>query len=225
MWGWTVDPDTPTKSIPVHVYVERSDGVRTFHELTADHSRPDVPAEIPEYGSIVGFEQVFRGLPAGPVTVEVYAIDSSDPKCQLADVCDHTHLDTRTVNVTGPAAPPPPPPDAANPTGTFDHLEARGGGSVGLWGWTFDRDTPTAAIPVHLYITGSDGVRRPYELTANQSRPDVASAYPGVGDRHGYSTVIGGLPRGSAKVEVYGIDPSGKADDHSTLGTLWVTVT
>ena len=108
MWGWTVDPDTPTNSIPVHVYVERSDGVRTFHELTADHSRPDVPAEIPQYGSNVGFEQVFRGLPAGPVTVEVYAIDSSDPKCQLADVCDHTHLDTRTVNVTGPAAPSPP---------------------------------------------------------------------------------------------------------------------
>ena len=101
----------------------------------------------------------------------------------------------------------------------------RGGGTVALWGWAFDRDTPTTSIPVHLYITGSDGVRRQYVLMASAGRPDVASAYPGVGDRHGFEAVIGGLPRGSARFDAYGIDSSGKAGDYSTLGSIWVRVT
>ena len=66
MAGWTVDPDTPTTSIPVHVYLKTPDGTRTFYELMADHSRPDVPQVHSEYGSNLGFEYVFGSLPTVP---------------------------------------------------------------------------------------------------------------------------------------------------------------
>ena len=115
--------------------------------------------------------------------------------------------------------------DAHNPFGRFDSLAARGGGAIGLYGWAMDPDQRTAAIAVHVYVTASNGVRTYHPDVANGYRPDVGSAYPGYGNNHGWDTVIGGLPRGSTKVEVYGIDASGVSGGHTLLGTRWVTVT
>jgi hypothetical protein len=117
VWGWAVDPDTPTTSIPVHLYVTAAGGVRTYHPMMADRSRPDVPLVYPEYGADVGFEAVFDGLPAGTAKIEAYAIDSSDPRCEQADVCDYTHLGTLSVTVTT-GAPPAPPVTTHAPPGT-----------------------------------------------------------------------------------------------------------
>lgn len=116
LWGWAVDPDTPTTSIPVHVYVTTADGETTYHELMADHSRPDVPKVHPQYGSKVGFEHIFGGLPAGPVTVQVFAIDSSDPRCQRADVCNYTDLGSVSGEVVVTPATTQPPATTAPPT-------------------------------------------------------------------------------------------------------------
>ncbi|OZB81465.1 MAG: hypothetical protein B7X32_16755 [Microbacterium sp. 13-71-7] len=55
-------------------------------------------------------------------------------------------------------------------------------------GWAIDPDT-SSPIAVHFYIDGV-GVAK----TADQSRPDVAAAYPGSGDKHGFSAMI---PAGS----------------------------
>ncbi len=118
------------------------------------------------------------------------------------------------------------PVDRDEPVGYFDVATARGGGRIGLYGWTLDWDTPTRSNVVHVYVTASNGVRKLYILNANTSRPDVGQAYPGVGNNHGWEVVVGGLPRGSTKIEAYGIDTSNRPNDYTQLvGTHWVNVT
>ena len=117
-------------------------------------------------------------------------------------------------------------PDAAQPIGTLDSATARGGGAIGFYGWAVDPDTPTRSIDVHVYVTKSNGSRvGPYVLLANHNRPDVAAVYPAYGAAHGYEMVLGGLPGGSTKVEVYGIDSSNTPGDYRLIGTRWVNVT
>ncbi len=117
------------------------------------------------------------------------------------------------------------PGDSFQPVGRFDHASARGGGRIGLYGWTFDRDTATSPTLVHVYVTASNGVRTLHVLNGNTSRPDVGQAYPGVGNNHGWEAVIGGLPRGSTMIQAYGIDTSNRPNDYIELGTRWVNVT
>ena len=54
-------------------------------------------------------------------------------------------------------------------------------GTLTVRGWTFDPDTP-ASIDVHIYVGGKLAT----VTRANQSRPDVAAAYPGRSAEHGY---------------------------------------
>ena len=86
-----------------------------------------------------------------------------------------------------------------------------------IFGWAFDRSLPSKSIEVHIYIDNGlwTGV------TANDSRPDVGSAFPGAGNNHGYSI---GTPSSikdgqSHKVEAYaiGIDNSGNKDNANPL--------
>jgi murein DD-endopeptidase MepM/ murein hydrolase activator NlpD len=301
LYGWAVDPDTPTTPISVHVYVTGSDGARRpVQVLMADESRPDLPDHHPTYGDLHGYSTVIGGLPAGSTSVDVYGIDSS------GNPDDYAHIGTKTIDVTSGAAPttlpapaptpapttapattptapsppetapppttspptttpvtatpnPPPPTapptttpvttappvttvpapttappttapgtppetDGADPVGVFDRLDRWGKGTIGIYGWAADPDTPTVAITVHLDVTTSDGQRRQHVLTANHSRPDIAGAYPEYGPDHGWDTVLTGLPSGSVKVDVFAVDSSGSADDHTHLGTRWIVI-
>ncbi len=142
-----------------------------------------------------------------------------------AGVNPHPYLKAVEKNVCTSSAPAPGVPDAYQPIGMFDHLDARGGGKIGLWGWAMDPDTKTKAIPVHVVVWGSDGVKRgPYVRTANQHRPDVGSAYPGYGNYHGYADVFGPFPKGSTKVQVFAIDSSNTANDYKSIGVKWINV-
>jgi hypothetical protein len=116
--------------------------------------------------------------------------------------------------------------DARQPVGHLDHASVRDAGSIGFYGWTVDPDTPTRSIQVHVYITRSNGTRTgPIVLAANHTRSDVGAVHPNYGSNHGYEMVLDGLPRGSTKVEAYGIDSSGRSNDYSYLGGKWVSVT
>jgi hypothetical protein len=72
-------------------------------------------------------------------------------------------------------------------------------GVITVSGWTFDPDT-AASIPADVYVDGV-GVR----WQADRSRSDVAAAYPGKGDRHGFSGTVNVSP-GVHQVCVFGID-------------------
>jgi hypothetical protein len=71
-----------------------------------------------------------------------------------------------------------------SPVGHLDMVSAAGG-HVRLGGWTFDPDSPGTVLTAYVSI---DGART--AITANESRPDVASAYPAAGALHGFSAIM-----------------------------------
>lgn len=70
------------------------------------------------------------------------------------------------------------------PKGYFDFL-GKSGSNVIASGWAFDPDAPNDSISVHLYIDGGYAT----SVTANQSRPDVNSAY-GISGNHGFTIIV-----------------------------------
>jgi hypothetical protein len=57
-------------------------------------------------------------------------------------------------------------------------------GGVAVGGWAFDPDTGAASVQVRV-----DG-GAPVTLATTASRPDVAAAYPGRGDAHGFTALV-----------------------------------
>ena len=104
------------------------------------------------------------------------------------------------------------------PKGALGEVTAKPG-SVTVSGWALDPDT-VSPIAVHVYL-GSSGTA----LTANTSRPGVASYYPAYGALHGFDAVI---PASAAtlgatvNVCAYGIDTTGA--ENTLLGCKSVSL-
>jgi hypothetical protein len=94
------------------------------------------------------------------------------------------------------------PTGDVRPVGAVDELTA-GIESVRVRGWALDPRT-SDSIQVRVYV-GSVGT----PLNADQSRPDVARAFPGKGDKHGFDYTIAAAP-GAADVCVYAVGPGEK---------------
>lgn len=191
--GWVIDPDT-NGPVTVHVYV---DG-RITAALTADQPRPDLTVPFPTFGPNHGFSGTLTGLSGGSHTVCTYGIN--------VGAGGNTTLGCASVLV---------------PTGSpFGNLEAvsAGAGSILVKGWAIDPDV-VAPIPVHVYVDGvGAGVG-----AADQTRTDVAAAFPVYGAAHGFSLLVGGALRpGPHSVCVYGINTGGGAN--ATIGCATVTV-
>jgi hypothetical protein len=88
-------------------------------------------------------------------------------------------------------------------------------GGVQVAGWAVDPDT-ASPIEIHAYV---DGTGTPF--TADVPRPDVGGAFPGYGDRHGFSRTISTGP-GSHQVCLYAIDVG--VGDNVSLGCRDVVV-
>ncbi|WP_240658588.1 hypothetical protein [Microbacterium sp. CPCC 204701] len=192
--GWAIDPNV-TGPIPVHVYVN---GVGKAH--MANVSRPDVAAAHPGYGDRHGF---VVQVPAsrGTHQVCVYAIDDAGGT--------NPTLGCRSVTISAPA-----PTVNRAPIGNFESVGVSSG-TLTIAGWAIDPNV-TGPIEVHVYVNGAG---RGY--TADVSRPDVAAAYPGYGDRHGFVVQVP-ASTGTHQVCAYAIDTGGGANP--TLGCRSVTV-
>lgn len=161
--------------------------------LSADGVRPDVAAAFPAYGANHGYTTQLSAEP-GNHTVCVYAINTGPG--------NNAQLTCQSVRVSAP------------PIGSFDSLTPQTTGAIAS-GWALDPDS-NGSIAVHIYV---DGVGASY--AADQSRPDVAAAFPGKGADHGFSAVLSLTP-GLHHVCAYGIDAEGASN--STLGCRDVTV-
>ncbi len=146
----------------------------------ADQSRPDVAAAYPGKGGSHGFSGSVNVSP-GSHQVCVFGIDSVGGP--------NTLLNCQTVTNDVPI-------------GVVDAVGVTSPGVISVAGWALDPNT-SASIPVHVYV---DGVGVPWE--ANQFRPDIAAAYPGKGDRHGFSGSVM-VASGSHRVCAYAIDSVG----------------
>ena len=150
----------PDTAGPLNVHVY-VDGYWTG-QLTANLNRPDVGGAYPNYGSSHGF---FGYVPvgAGLHLVCVYAINQGMGTANTQLGCTYVR-NTPKGNL-----------DVATPTPN--------GTAVG--GWALGPDT-TGPIGVHLYFNG----RWAGSANASANRPDIGSAYPGMGSNHGFAAVV-----------------------------------
>ena len=169
--------------VDVHIYM---DG-RLVGQTTADQGRPDVEAAFPGFGSDHGFSASLNDVAAGSHTVCAYGI-SRGPGGNILLGCRVTEV-------------------LINPFGNVDSAKATTT-DLKMDGWAMDVYT-AGPIDVHIYIDGQ--LRK--AITADRSRPDVGSAYPGFGANHGFSTDIDNVVSGSHLVCAYGINtgPGGNA--------------
>jgi hypothetical protein len=91
---------------------------------------------------------------------------------------------------------------SASPEGRINSTSVEPGW-VTITGWALDQDTADP-ITVDLYVNG----RYFRNARADVSRPDVAEAFPGYGDKHGFNVRLN-LPPGEKEVCVYGINAGG----------------
>ena len=105
-----------------------------------------------------------------------------------------------------------------NPFGAYDNATSPGPGLARVAGWAIDPSSRTTSLAVHVYVDSA------YQgaYTADGSRPDVANAFPGSGDRHGYDLTFG-LPGGSHSVCVYAINIGG-GQENTGLGCKTLSV-
>jgi len=103
------------------------------------------------------------------------------------------------------------------PQGYSDFLKYSDG-SLSLGGWVFDRDNLSTNVTLHIYVgapAGSSDVFAVYEIIANKYRPDVAAAFPGVGNYTGYNVSIplNTTRTGSCDVYIYAINVGGGSNN------------
>jgi len=194
--GWTIDTDS-TAPIDVHIYV---DGVG-HSAATAGVHRGDLAAVFPQYGGAHGYD-VEIGLSRGVHQVCVYGINKA------STAGGNRLLGCRNVSVSL----------GADPIGSVDSVTNVPTG-LRFQGWTIDADT-TAPILAEVRVNGVPAGALP----ANVSRPDVAAAFPGYGQLHGFDLVIPLPEPGTHDVCVVGINAPGTPGVDRVLRCFDVTV-
>lgn len=89
------------------------------------------------------------------------------------------------------------------PIGNLDVVRV-GPGSLEVFGWAADRDVPSDAVTIHLYVDGGWAG----SLRADQARGDLAAAMPWAGAYHGWSARLA-VSRGAHQVCAFALDASG----------------
>jgi hypothetical protein len=170
------------------------DGRAPIGSLIADGDRQDVQRAYPGLGAAHGFDSTIA-VPQGTHSVCAYAINTGAGGNQL--------LGCRTITVN------------TNPIGALDTVAAHVGFAT-VRGWTLDPNS-TAPIQTHVYVDG----KLFRVLTADDARPDIAGAFPGYGEDHGYHSNLT-LPSGAHTVCTYGINTGPGAN--ATLGCTTVVL-
>lgn len=111
----------------------------------------------------------------------------------------------------------------------FGFLDAATGaaGALTVTGWAFDPNAYGTAATIHLYVGGpaGDANAQGFDLgPANQVRTDVAKAYPGTGNNHGFNKAVVTTKRGSQKVYLYALNVGGTHGDNALIGSATVTI-
>ena len=162
--------------------------------LTANGDRPDIAQAFPGYGNTHGFDSVIP-MNSGFHTVCAYSINIGGGENPL--------IGCRQVMIGG------------NPFGSFDLGTAVPGGAR-IAGWALDLQS-ARAVELHIYVDGAIAG----SFIANGDRPDIAQAFPGYGNAHGFDTTVAMSP-GFHTVCAYGINVG--AGDNSLVGCRWVMI-
>ncbi|MBO6177947.1 MAG: C40 family peptidase [Selenomonadaceae bacterium] len=102
--------------------------------------------------------------------------------------------------------------NAANPEGYFDLVQSDSPNQIRVKGWAFDRDNVNYKVRIHVYVGGGVGAKVPsYEIKADKYRPDVNRVHQGVGNNHGFDSVIkvDGAWTGNQTIHIYALNDVG----------------
>lgn len=114
-----------------------------------------------------------------------------------------------------------------SPQGAQDRAWTPTAGRISVTGWAFDPDVKTSAVTMSVTVGGLLGARTAerHELgTANWINPEVAAAYPGVGDHHGMYATFTTAKRGTQRVYLYAGNAKGTPGHRTLLGVKTVTI-
>ncbi|GAB2692460.1 twin-arginine translocation signal domain-containing protein [Thalassiella azotivora] len=192
--GWAFDPDRPSESVDVAVYVDGR-GISWF---PTDVDRPDVNSAFRVSGRH-GYDIEIE-VANGRHTIDVYGINAGPGS-------GNPLLARRVVEVNPGVAP----------LGHFDSAQTTGDGEVLLRGWAYDPDRPSEEISVAVYL---DGVGVAWFPTG-RSRPDVNRTFGITGD-HGFEIRLS-APPGVRTFRVHAINVGG-GTTNPVIGTRTVTV-
>lgn len=118
------------------------------------------------------------------------------------------------------------PAGVNDPRGSFDAVSSPRPGVIRVTGWAFDPDDVRASVNIHAYVggpAGSPGATGHDLGPATRDRPDVAAAYPGVGNQHGFDATVEARG-GTTAVYVYAINRAGTPGGNVLLGRRDVVV-
>jgi len=158
--GWAIDGDT-SSPINVDIYVNGAWTARTM----ADRTRNDVNNAYPGIGPAHGFSAQVP-IAAGSDVVCAYGINVGAGSTNPLIGCQTVFSGT------------------GSPFGNYEYVSYVGG-QAQVTGWAID---PDQASPVTVDVTVNG--KKVATAQANVSRPDVARAYPGYGDQHGFAVPV-----------------------------------
>jgi hypothetical protein len=203
--GWAFDTTLPTQSIPVDIYIDKPSGGTIGTEVTASTTRNDIASAFPGAGAAHGFSAQIPVNAPGTYRVCAFAIGTSVFGSGSA------LLDCRSVVA------------AAKPVmGSLDAVSASAS-QISVSGWSYDPSLVSQPNEVDVYVDQPGGTTVGYALQANASRPDVGTAFPGVGPNHGFSSQLPASRPGNYRACAYalGNNPLGQT---TALGCRTVSV-
>ncbi len=158
--GWAIDRDAPTAPVSMTITLDGA-----AHTVTANRSRSDIARAHPGTGTAHGFDIVLptsQGAHRVCATATNIGYGSNNSfGCRTATLNNNPMLGINYVHRNG----------------THDTLRVRG--------WAIDGDAPTSPVKITETIDG-----RAASFYADQTRDDVAKAYPGTGSTHGFARSV-----------------------------------
>jgi Domain of unknown function (DUF1906) len=123
---------------------------------------------------------------------------------------DNNYVDGATVGTTGPAVA------SEDPIGSFEIAGSPAPGQLRVGGWALDKNAPTQALAIRVYVGGRAGAPRAlaHELgaVASLSRPDIGARYRQAGPLHGFDSRFATTKSGPQPVCVYAVNTGPGAD-------------
>jgi hypothetical protein len=219
-----------TGTCPSGVVPDRYD-VRNVNTAALIQQKGATPVRDPASGEMTfSYVETFTGPPPAPATCQVTRtvwypdLDSMMAKAHLVGTYGISGIAQWALGMEDPAQWQPlrdyaaslPHPGGTDAVGAVEVVVPAAGGQVIVGGWAFD---PESDLPIQVAIT--TGAGRSVVL-ANGGRPDLASAYPGVGPYHGFGYPAAATRgRQSVCVEALGL---GNGAASTPLGCTTVTV-
>jgi SpoIID/LytB domain protein len=200
--GWTFDPNDPTAELQVRLADTGPSGATSDRTTAADRPRPDIGAAFPVAGSAHGFQQSW--LPSGRGTHRICAHASN-----IGNGPAESLLTCRWVTV-------------GDAFGTLDSVTGTPGW-ISARGWAIDPGAPASVTGILLYDFRPQSYRGQSGFWADQSRPDVGTAFAGAGGQHGFNAGIQIDGLGSHFVCAYA-SPVNPADPTTLIGCREIVV-